>query len=183
MLRHGYITKKKGKGSVVAHTRTRLGLLSFKGFTEVLGNDVNTKVLEGPRLQQWESNFFSPLTEMEKDAGCIYLQRLRSVSGEAMMLETTYLPNLNLPRFTRIFKKENSLFNTLLVTYQIEITNVEQDLRAVRADQVTSNHLGLKKDAPVLHINRKYLTNRENLNIYSSLFCNTDKYAISNVFE
>jgi DNA-binding GntR family transcriptional regulator len=77
------------------------------------------------------------------------------------MPETTYIPDLNLSGFcTRPFVK-GSLFETLNVNYSIEITSVEQNLRAVQADKELAEHLS----------------------VYSSLLCNTDRYSTGNKLQ
>jgi DNA-binding GntR family transcriptional regulator len=41
-----------------------------------------------------------------------------------------------------------------------------------------SRILHLKKGEPVLHLERKMKTNNPGLFLYSSIFCNTEKYSI-----
>jgi DNA-binding GntR family transcriptional regulator len=184
LVKEGYINKVHGKGSVVARqTRRTLGLLSIKGFSEAVSGvrqEVNTVMLEKPKIKRWDEAFFNPLSELERKAGCIYLKRLRCVASDPVMLESTFIPNLNLPRFcSRPFIK-GSLFETLNQVFQIEIKDVDQDLRAVLADEETAGLLKIDKGAPLLHIFLKFHTNREHLSIYSSLFCNTGEYSIGN---
>jgi DNA-binding GntR family transcriptional regulator len=184
LVREGYIMKKQGKGSIVIKRQQHtLGLLSVKGFSEIVSEKkhaVKTVMLRKPYVTRWEEPFFYPLDEMERKAGCIYMKRLRCVDDEPVMLETTFLPNLNLPRFcTRPFVN-GSLFETLNVNYHLEITRVEQDLRAISAGEEAAAYLGVKRGSPLLHIYLKFFTSREHLNIYSSLLCNTSKYSIGN---
>lgn len=184
LVNEGYITKKQGKGSIVAKRQRRtLGLLSVKGFSEIVSEhkqNVSTLMLEKPTTTKWEMPFFYTIGEMERKAGCIYLKRLRCVENEPVMLESTFLSNINLPRIcTKPFVK-GSLFETLSINYQVEITNVEQDLRAVLADNETAKLLNVTEGSPLLHIYLKFFTNREHLFVYSSLLCNTDKFSIGN---
>ena len=182
--REGYIVKKQGKGSIVArqHRRT-LGVLSVKGFSEIVSEKklaVKTIVLETPVVSGWDESFFYPLDETEQKAGCIYLKRLRCVENEPVMLESTYISNINLSEFCTNPLVKGSLFETLNVNYAIEITQVDEDLRSVICDEVNARHLQIASGSPLLHIYLKFHTNREHLNIYSSLLCNTDKYSIGN---
>jgi DNA-binding GntR family transcriptional regulator len=182
--REGYIQKKQGKGSIVARQQRRtLGVLSIKGFSEIVSEkklSVNTVMLEKPAIGRWIEPFFYPLADMEQRAGCIYLKRLRCVENDPVMLESTYISNINLSRFcTRPFVK-GSLFETLNVNYAVEITRVDEDLRSVLCEGDAARHLRIPPGSPLLHIYLKFYTNREHLNIYSSLLCNTDKYSIGN---
>lgn len=184
LVKEGYILKIHGKGSAVTrHSRRTLGLLSVKGFSEAVtgtSKEVNTVMLEKPVVKKWDESFFYPLSELERKAGCIYLKRLRCVESDPVMLETTFIPNLNLPRFCNRPFVRGSLFETLNQVYQLEITDVDQDLRAVPADEETAGLLKIVTGTPLLHIFLKFHTNREHLFIYSSLLCNTGEYSIGN---
>jgi GntR family transcriptional regulator/GntR family frlABCD operon transcriptional regulator len=183
--KEGYIEKKQGKGSLVKNKK-RLGLLSVKGFSEVLSRKkikVTTRPLQGPVLTTWPESFFYALGGLEKKAGCIYLERLRIAGNEPVMFERTYIPNLNLPRFTKKPLENGSLFETLRARYQVEIVNLYQDIRAIKASGELPGLLKVKGGDPVLHISRQYDTNREQLHVYSFLVCNTNNYSISNEFE
>jgi len=184
LAREGYIIKKQGKGSIVVRSpRRTLGLLSVKGFSEVVGQQkhtVKTVMIEKPAIRAWDDRFFYPLSHLEQQAGCIYMKRLRCVEDDPVMLEITCIPNLNLPGFCNRPFIGGSLFETLNVKYQVEITRVEQDLRAVSADREAASLLGVTLASPLLHIYLHFFTSREHLHIYSSLLCNTSEYSIGN---
>jgi GntR family transcriptional regulator/GntR family frlABCD operon transcriptional regulator len=63
------------------------------------------------------------------------------------------------------------------------VNNLEQELRAISGEQSVCDLLKLQHGSPVLHIYRKYLTNVKNFYFYSSLYCNTEKFTIGNVFK
>lgn len=186
LVKDGYITKKKGLGSIVNSRVKSLGLLSFKGFSDVVGEtnrNVKTSIITPPAIIDWEQPFFYQLNKKELSAGCIYVERIRFVNEDQVMLEQTYIPNINLQQFCEQDFINGSLFRTLSITYHIEINDLVQDLRAIEADNRVARYLNLSAGAPVLHIYRKYITNREDLRIYSSLFCNTKKYAIGSNYR
>jgi len=184
LVKEGYITKQQGKGSIVLKSQRRtLGVLSVKGFSQIVTEkklSVDTVIIKKPEVTAWDDSFFYQLSEIEKNAGCIYLKRVRCVNKEPVMLESTYIPNLNIPGFCKNPFVKGSLFETLSINYQIEITKVEQDLRAVSADKDASVLLNVKQGAPLLHIYLRFSTSREHLNIYSSLLCNTSDFSIGN---
>ena len=186
LVKEGYIFKKKGKGSIVSAKRRSLGLLSFRGFSEVVNREdrkVKTIMLKQPYLGFWDVPFFYPLSDLEQAAGCISLKRLRYANEDPVMLEYTFVPNLNLPRFCSKPLVNGSLFDTLHIRYEVEVNRVDQDVKAIAADAKTASYLQIHQGAPILHIHRKYGTTRADLSIYSSLFCNTDKYAIGTTFS
>jgi DNA-binding GntR family transcriptional regulator len=179
LVREGFIRKQQGKGSIV-HRRS-LGLLSFKGFSEVLAQTdhrVTTLNLVPPRLDRWPAKFFFPLSDEEWGAKCIFIKRLRSVDGYPVMLESTYLPNFGLEEICRKPLIEGSLFLTLSRRFHISPTNLEQDLRAARAAAEAADYLNVNIGDPILQIYRRYRTDREDFYFYSSLMCNTERYSI-----
>jgi DNA-binding GntR family transcriptional regulator len=102
------------------------------------------------------------------------------VEGRPVMYELTFVPNLNLPYFVRRFKLNQSFFEFLAKEYQLEITGMEQQIWAVAAPPFVAQHLRVELNSPVLKISRKYHSNRSHLNLYSILYCNTEKYALGN---
>ncbi|MEM9673198.1 MAG: GntR family transcriptional regulator [Bacteroidota bacterium] len=178
----GYIARRQGKGSIVCGQQPALGLLSFRGFSEVVGeteHQPKSTFLQKPILTEWDSDFFFNISAEEEAAGCIMIGRLRQVDSQPVMLEYTYLPNISIPSFTDKKWVQDSLFRTLYHYYQLEITNVDQRIRAISAEPDVSGFLGIPVGSPILHIQRKYRTNRQDYFVYSSLYCNTEDYAIA----
>lgn len=177
----GLIYKKKGIGSIVHSKRKSIELLSIKGFTEVMKTEslkAQTKIIKKPSLSTWGKDFFFELSKTEIDAGCIQMERLRKIDKEPVVLETTFVPNINLPKFCTKPFVNGSLFDTLHISYGIEILNVVQNFRAIKAQGNQAKLLGISKGNPLLHIIRKLSTNRENFNIYSSVYFNSENHSI-----
>lgn len=186
LVNEGYIVKKHGKGSMVSLKRNSLGILSFRGFSDVLGNNTRkifSILLQDPVLIHWPKNFFYNLSEEESAVKTYFISRLRFVDDDPVMLEYTYLPNIKLDNFLTRPLVNHSLFQTLRSRYHLEVNNLSQDLRAIPADDDVAELLKYYPGSPLVHIYRKYRTSRPGLNIYSSLYCNTEKYYLSNDFE
>lgn len=182
LVREGYITRQHGKGSTVSASRKSLGLLSLKGWTEVVvasDRHGKTLVLEGPVLKKLEDAAFKPLTDDEKHEEFIFFKRLRLVEDSPVMFEQTYIPNENLSNFIKEPLLEGSLFRTLLIRHQIDVQSMTQEVRAIAADKETASLLKIKTKSPVLHLLRKYKTSIDGFFLYSSIYCNTEKFAIS----
>lgn len=200
LIKEGFIYKEHGRGTFVRSEVRALGLLSFKGFSEVVGaeHEVKTKTLQKSTLLHFPKDFFYELSEEEKKLSCAYLKRLRYADNDPVMLEFTYLPNMAFPAFsqehTALGTKtiteiicdeiliEDSLFKTLQVVFHIEIMGLEQSIRAIGGEKSISDLLKMETKAPLLYISRRYKTSVPHFYVYSMLFCNTDKYAISNHF-
>ena len=175
----GYISKHQGKGSIVHSLPRDIGILSVSGTTSAVGNrNLKTKIIIKPVLIPWPDDFMFSLSELEKETGCIYMERLRLLDGIAIFYDISYIANINLPRITARQFENKSLFQILREHYHIEIKGGEQRIKAIHASSKISRFLHLKKDQPVLHLERKMETNISGFFLYSSIFCNTEKYSI-----
>lgn len=183
LVNEGYIKKQQGKGSIVHRLPQGIGILSVSGTTTAIGSShLNTEIIKKPEVRQWEEPFLFNLSDIEKESGCIYMERLRLYDEDPIFYDINYLPNINLPRFTSRNFENKSLFNVLRKGYGIEIKGGEQRLRSVKASKEISNYLKVKKGHPILHLERKMATNRIGYYVYSSIYCNTEKHAIYGTF-
>lgn len=180
--KEGHITKKQGKGSIVIEGGTKIGILNIKGFSSVVKNPSNEFLLK-PHITEWPSSFGFGLSVEQEEAGCIFMKRLRSIDGEPVVLEITYLPNIGLPDFCATPFINDSLFETLKNRYLIEIIDVEQDIRAIKPCEEAIEYLNIKKNDPLLCINLKFKVSRAELNIFSVLYCNTQKFSVGNIIN
>jgi len=175
----GYIIKHQGKGSIVHNLPREIGILSVSGTTSAVGErNLKTRIIVKPLLIQWPDEFMFPLTELERESGCIYMERLRLLNDIPIFYDISYIASINLPRITARQFENRSLFQILRDNYHIEIKGGDQRIKAITADSKISRFLRLKKGQPVLHLERKMETNNPGLFLYSSIYCNTEKYSI-----
>jgi len=183
LVKEGLIIKKQGKGSIVRKQPRNIGILSIAGTASAIGTKhLKTRILQKPEVRPWPQNFPFQLNEIEKESGCIYLERLRFVNREPVFYDINHIPNVNLPRFTARSLQDKSLFDELRKNYQIEIIGGEQKLKAVKPTPEIKEILILKKGEPVLYIERKLHTNREGFNIYSTIYFNSANHFIYGSF-
>jgi DNA-binding GntR family transcriptional regulator len=175
----GYIRKHQGKGSIVQRLSREIGILSVSGTTSAVGDrNLKTRIIIKPVLIPWPEDFMFSLSELEKESGCIYMERLRLLDDVPIFYDISYIANINLPRITARQFENRSLFRILREHYHIEIKGGEQRIRAISPSLKISRFLKLVKRQPVLHLERKMETNINGLYLYSSIFCNTGKYSI-----
>jgi GntR family transcriptional regulator/GntR family frlABCD operon transcriptional regulator len=183
LVNDGYIKKHQGKGSIVHALPKGIGILSIAGTTSALGSEnLVTEILVRPYVTYWEDDFFFKLSRMELESGCIYMERLRLFNRKAIFYDKNYLPNINLPRFTSRQFENKLLFDILRTSYHLEVVGGEQKIRAIPADTRISRYLKLEKGHSVLHLERKFETNKPGYNFYSSIYCNTDEQAVYGIF-
>ena len=175
----GLIRKHQGKGSIVLSLPRDIGILSVSGTTSAVGDrNLKTKIIEKPLLIPWPINFMFPLSDLENESGCIYMERLRLLDNIPIFYDISYIGNINLPRITSRQFENNSLFQVLRDHYRVEIKGGEQRIKAIPASIRISRFLKMVKNQSVLHLERKMETNVSGLFVYSSIFCNTEKYSI-----
>ncbi|MFN8207729.1 MAG: GntR family transcriptional regulator [Bacteroidales bacterium] len=179
----GYIRKQQGKGSIVRSIPREIGILSVAGTTSAVGSqNLKTHLVVPPVIQPWDTVFMFELTPLERESGCIYLERLRLLDEVPVFYDINYIPNINMPRFTSRQFENKSLFEMLRQHYQVEIIGGEQRLKAIPAGKLIAAHLKIGQRAPVLHLERKLETNRPGFYIYSSIYCNTSEHSIFGTF-
>jgi GntR family transcriptional regulator/GntR family frlABCD operon transcriptional regulator len=175
----GYISKHQGKGSIVHQLPRDIGILSVSGTTSAVGDrNLKTRIIMKPVIMKWPEDFMFPLGDLEKESGCVYMERLRLLENFPIFFDISYIVNLNLPRITSRQFENRSLFGVLREYYNIEVRGGEQRIKAIPASGRIGRFLKLSKGEPVLHLERKMETNVNGLFLYSSIFCNTAKYSI-----
>src|SRR5512133_3040693 len=168
----GFIRKHQGKGSIVHNLPRAIGILSVSGTTSAVGDrNLKTRIIKSPVLIPWPHNFMFPLSELENESGCIYMERLRLLDNVPIFYDISYIGNINLPRITARQFENRSLFQILRDSYRVEIKGGEQRIKAIPANTMISRFLKLEKNQPVLHLERKMETNIPGLFVYSSIFC------------
>lgn len=183
LLNEGYITKQQGKGSTVKGAPKGVGILSLTGTTSAIGQDnLQTKIIVKPEIRPWDSAFSFPLTDLEKEMGCIYMERLRLVNNKPVFFDITMIPNINLPRFSNRNFENKSLFDILRRNYQLEVKGGEQKISAIAAYEKLQKFFDVAPGHPVVQLDRKIDTNRMGFYIYSQVFCNTAESGLYGTF-
>jgi DNA-binding GntR family transcriptional regulator len=182
LIKEGFIERIHGKGSRVKERRHTLGLLNVKGFSEAVGEGVKTVFLQNPHKAGWSEEIVLPVAEKDKQAHCIYFERLRFVGETPVMLEKNWFPESALPGFLNSDFVEGSFFKTLSQRYFIEIVGSTQEIRAEFANEKHAQLFGIKAGEPLLHISIKFSTSNSKLTIYSELYCDTSVYPVGNSY-
>lgn len=183
LVNDGFIRKHQGKGSIVHKLPKGIGILSIAGTTSAIGlQNLKSEIIVKPFVKPWDKNFFFRLTNLEMQSGCIYMERIRFFNENPIFYDVNYIPNINLARFTSRSFDNKSLFDILRSSYQIEIIGGEQKLRAIKATEKIAGYLKINISDPVLHLERKFETNRKDFHIYSSIICNTTDQAVYGIF-
>jgi len=183
LVNDGFIIRHQGKGSIVQGQPKGIGILSLTGTTSAIGEGIlTTRIIVKPKIISWKHAFGFEISEKEKSMGCIYMERLRLINEAPVFYDITMIPNLNLPRFTARTFENRSLFEILRKHYQLEVKGGEQKIQAITADERIRKHFGIRKDHPILRVDRKLETNRPGFSFYSQIYCNTSDYSLTGRF-
>ena len=183
LVADGFIIRQQGKGSIVKGAPKGIGILSLISTTSALSSpNLTTHITLKQELRKWNDAFSFPIDPQEKEAGCIYFERLRLLDGVPVFYDITMLPNINLPKFLTFDLENKSLFDALRTQYQIIVTGGVQQLFAIRADKRLQSSFKVNAGHPILQLNRKIDTNRSGFHIYSQIFCATQRYGLIGTF-
>jgi len=183
LVKEDFIERQHGKGSRVIERRKSLGLLNLKGFSEAVGENVQTVFLQNPAKKKWNGEIFSLVNEEDKQEVCLFFERLRYVADTPVMLEKNWFPAISLPGFLEKEFTDGSFFKTLSTQYLIEIVGSSSELRAEFASEKVAQLLQIEMNSPILHISIKFKTSNPKLTVYSELYCNTQKFPIGNSYN
>lgn len=183
LLKEGFIEKLPGRGSRVRERRKSLGLLTVKGFSEAVGENIKTVFLQKPTVTAWSEEIKMPVKIKDSSEKCIFFERLREIDDMPVMLERNWFPGTCLPGFLDSAFTGGSFFKTLSKRYLIEIIGSSQELRAEESTGRVAAILQVNSGTPVLHISVLFKTSNQRLTIYSELYCNTFRYSVGNSFN
>jgi len=179
----GYIIKHQGKGSIVRSLPKGIGILSIQGTTFGVGkHNLETRPVQKPVITKWPEDFPFELNELELESGCIKLERTRIVDQNPILYDISYIPNINLPRFTSKNFKNKSLFDVMRKSYDIEVISGEHKIRAIKASPEIARYLNVNSNEPILKLDRKMDTNRLGYRFYSLIYCNTNEFYLEGTF-
>ncbi len=179
----GFIYRKQGKGSIVKGKPKGVGILSLTGTSSAFEKEkLTTKTIIKPEIRSWDQAFSFELTDLEKEVGCIYFERLRFVNDKPAFFDITMIPNINLPRFASRNQEIDSLFDVLRSQYAIEVTGGEQKIMAVLANNNLKKFFNLNTNSPIIQLDRKLSTNKKDFYFYSQVYCNADEYSLYGTF-
>ena len=183
LANEGYIFKHQGKGSIVRALPKGIGILSIHGTTSGVGkHNLATRLIGKPFASKWPENFSFELSDLESESGCIVLERTRIVDGSPVLYELSYIPNINIPRFTQKSFENKSLFDVMRSNYGIEVIGGQQKIMAINATTDISQYLHINSGDPVLKLERKMETSRKDYYFYSTIFCNTNDFYLEGSF-
>lgn len=157
----GLIQKIKGKGSLVLNLDKLSfpvsGITSFEELNQSLGMNAKTKLVKLEKLNQLPELFKEKFPQQNKQKG-IYVERLRLINGEAVVLDCDYLfspPVNDLPKEAA----ERSIYQYLEDELGLEISYATKVITVEEVDDDFQEKLNLPNKEAVLVASENYLNN------------------------
>lgn len=153
--KNDYIYKKQGKGVFVSSKAFKQELLSFYSFSEEM-----KKINKVPSSEVIDFRKIAASTKIAKKLGIednkeIYkFRRLRLADGEAMMLETTYLPADRFPSLNRKKLDNRSMYNIFREDYDVEFSKADEVFQAISISKKDATYLNTEEGSPSILLER-----------------------------
>ena len=152
LLNEGYLYRRRGLGTFIAHPKLKQELPSVLSFTEQMhreGKTASSRVVSKEVLEKASPAVYEAL-KLPASSPIFQLKRLRLTDDEPFMLETTSLPLAQFPKLTEIDFGKASLYQFLQEEYNVTIGLIYQTLEPILLKEPEAKLLGVLKGSPAM---------------------------------
>lgn len=179
LVASGLLRRARGKGTFVAHAPmvARQHLASFSQEIALQNLEATSKILASAWITA--PNEISVFFDSATDAPHTHLRRLRLGDGEPLAIDDAWYNSRFAPDLLEndIYK---SVYSILETHYAVPITDAEQIITAVAADENVARLLDIDPGTPLLEVIRKARSEARPIEWCTSLY-RTDRYSLSTV--
>lgn len=174
--KNDYIYKKQGKGVFVSSKAFKQDLLSFYSFSEEMEKINKVPSSEVIDFKKTKANRkISEKLNIEKNQEIYKFKRLRLADGEAMMIETTYLPAQRFAGLKREELNKRAMYDIFREDYNVSFSKADEIFQAISINKKDAEHLNVKAGSPSILLERLTYEN-ENIIEYTSSVTRGDKF-------
>lgn len=176
LVGEGYLSRKRGKGTIVIPHRIEETLSKIRSFTDEMISRGLRPSTSMAQISIQEAPKKVALALNIKEGDKVYrLKRVRCANDEPIVVFDTYLPNfLELPLDDNLYY--GSLYKLLEETNGIKITEAIEYIEATVADKEIANLLEMEVGCPVLKTVRTSFNERKKPIEYTECFYRGDRY-------
>ncbi|MDZ7671592.1 MAG: GntR family transcriptional regulator [Halanaerobiales bacterium] len=179
-----YIYKIHGKGSYVSSKRLEQDLLKFYSFTnemKKIGKEPSSRVIDF-EIINCDKKIAEQL-QLEIDEKVYKFIRLRLADNEPMMLEYTYLPYNEFPKFPEQDLEHRPLYDILTTDYNVSFSKAEEIFRATLLRKYEASKLNCVDGGPGILLERITYNSNETIIEYTKSISRGDKFKYHVVLE
>jgi GntR family transcriptional regulator len=177
LVADGRLVRIHGRGTYVATSPVKKQLLPLVGFSEETTARGQTPGAHVLRFEAATASLaVAQALQLTAGEGILVLRRLRLANGRPMALETVHLPEHRLPGFLEENLEDGSLYHLLRKKYGIRPARALQQWQAVPCPPGDAKLLEVKKESPVLQIQRTTFDSEGRPFEYLESFFRGDRY-------
>lgn len=160
LVNEGYLQRSKGKGTFITEPKVRRDFLirleSFHQEMRAKGIAARTKVL-GLDLTAADDIVAKKL-HVKIGSQVAFLRRLRFAAHSPLMYVESYVPYERVPGFEKIDFEKESLHDTFMDTYHIQLGKGIRALEAIRCPELIAEILELEPGAPAHYVETEFFS-------------------------
>ncbi len=166
----GLLYRHQGKGTFVSRIDFNNSLFKFFSYGDQMGHDVRVRKQTTDRHLEQGSGDVRKLLGVEKDQELLYIERIGTVDGVPGFVEYSWWDANLVPGLENERVHIPDLFYALIEEkFNIPVIRAEETLTAEACDAYTAEKLQVKKDAPVVVLNRiTYSTDNKIIEVRTS---------------
>jgi GntR family transcriptional regulator len=179
LVKDGLIYRQRGKGTFVAHPPIEQALTRIISFTDDMrrrGFRPGTEVLKAELMNAPQS--IADALRVPCGEELAHIQRLRLADGEPLAIEDSYLIHRCCPGILQHNYASKPLRETLEGAYGVRMARASQTIRAMPAPSALAEPLGVKRNAPVLSIERTSYSDQGLPVEFLRIYYRGDRYAL-----
>ena len=183
LARQGYVKRQQGKGTFVCKRVISEGLTMHTSFKELMldaGLDFSTQVLA--KTVMMPTDDLDVKLNISSDTHVYYIKRLRSVNGDAVLLQEAYIPRHACPDLLEEDMVNNSLFDILEKKHSIKITKIQDYIELGYLTDEDARLLGLSGGAPALVMEQQFYSGESQI-MYIRSIKRSDRFRFFIEFE
>jgi GntR family transcriptional regulator len=155
LQKEGLIFKVHGKGSFVSQPKTTQNITSLQGFAEAMSGDGHEIVNRVLSFEFVAANAeVAARLEIDEGTTVAEIHRVRLLNREPTSYEITFLPEAIGRKLQRADLVARDIFLILENDCGVALGSADLSIDAIPAPASIAKALGVKKDSPVLHVER-----------------------------